>query len=77
MTERVMTAEEVRAMLRTEVEQAGSQDAWAKRHGLSQVTVSHTIIGYRRIGPKIAAALGLELIMGWREKAVDANAKGN
>jgi hypothetical protein len=77
MTARTFTADEVREMLREACEAAGGQTAWANANGLSQVTVSHTIIGYRMPGPIIADALGLEKIAAYRKKAVDRNAKVN
>ena len=69
------TADEVREILRAECEKAGSQTEWGARHCLSQVTVSHTMIGHRNIGRRIADALGLEKVVLYREKTVDANAK--
>jgi hypothetical protein len=66
--EREMPVEDVRAMLRTAVEAAGSQIAWARAHRLSGVYVSDVLHGRREPAGKILAALGMEKIVMYRPK---------
>lgn len=49
----------MRALLRRECDQAGSQKAWADKHGLSGAYVSDVLQGRRDIGDSIVKALGL------------------
>jgi hypothetical protein len=47
-------------LLRAACREAGSQNKWAKQHGVSQQYVNHVLNGHRPPGPQILAALGLE-----------------
>jgi len=55
-----MTAEKLRDMLRRECERAGSQAAWAKKHGIGPAYISDIISGRREPGAKLLRALGVE-----------------
>lgn len=55
-----MTADEVRALLRTEIEKVGTAKAWAELHGVSITLVSDTVNGRRDPAQAIMRGLGLE-----------------
>lgn len=57
-----MTEDEVRQMLRAACTKAGSQAAWATKHGITAAYVSDVLAGKRTFGPKVLEALGLEAI---------------
>lgn len=57
-----MTEDDVRALLLRETERAGSQRAWAARHGVSAPYVHDVIRGKRAPGRKMLAILGLRRI---------------
>jgi len=54
-----MTADDVRALLRSEIEKAGTAKAWAKRYEISTTLVSDTVSGRRDPSFAIMKALGL------------------
>lgn len=56
----MMSSEDVRNRLIEACYNAGSQNAWAKAHGVSQAYVNDTIKGRREPGMAILRALGLE-----------------
>ena len=56
---KMLSADDVRAMLRAECEKAGGQTAWAKGHGVSPQFVCDVLSGYRAPGAAIANGLGL------------------
>ena len=58
-TSKMLTADDVREMLRRECEKAGGQSAWAKSHGVSPQFVCDVLSGYRAPGEAIAKGLGL------------------
>ncbi len=53
-------------LLRAAVAEAGSQSAWARKHGVSQAYVNHVLLGRRQAGPRVLAGLGLERVVGTR-----------
>lgn len=55
--------------LRVTVRHAGSVNAFAKRHGLSQSYVSQVLSGSRGIGAKIAKALDFDRVVLYRKRA--------
>jgi hypothetical protein len=55
-----MTADEVRALLRREIDQTGSAKAWAEQNGVSAQYVSDTLNARREPSHAIMKALGLE-----------------
>jgi hypothetical protein len=55
-----MTADDVRRLLQRACDDAGSQRAWALRHGVSVVYVNDVLGGNREPGPAICKVLGLE-----------------
>jgi hypothetical protein len=55
----LMTADDVRNLLRRACEQAGTAAAWAAKHDLSAAYVSDAMNGRRDPGPAICKALGL------------------
>ncbi|UIJ73475.1 transcriptional regulator [Aurantimonas sp. HBX-1] len=62
-----MTAAEVRLLLRQACADAGSQQAWAKAHGVSGVYVSDVLAGRREPGEAILAGLGLRLVVSYEK----------
>jgi biotin operon repressor len=64
----MMSVDDVREKLKAACDQAGSQAAWAKAHGLSQAYVNDTIRGLREPGESILHRLGLERIVNYRPK---------
>lgn len=56
-----MTEDEVRQMLRAACDKAGSQMAWANKHRITPAYVSDALAGKRHFGPRILAALGIEV----------------
>jgi DNA-binding phage protein len=64
-----LTDEDVLTLLRQEVERAGGMQRFAEARGVSQSLVSMTLGRQRRVGPAIAAALGLvEAGRRWRRQ---------
>lgn len=57
-----MTAEDVRALLRQRVEEAGNANVWSRRHGVSHAYTQDALAGRRGPGPAILAALGVERV---------------
>jgi hypothetical protein len=55
---------EVRQMLERACEKAGSLRAWARNNSVSAAYVSDVILGNRKPGPTICAALGVEAVAG-------------
>lgn len=53
--------------LRAACRAAGSERRWAQTHGLSAQYVNDVLRGRRAPGPKLLAALGLELVVRYRE----------
>lgn len=56
---RIMTADDVRNMLRKACEAAGSATAWAEKNDISLQYVSDVLNSRRAPGPKALRALGL------------------
>lgn len=52
------TEQEMIDLLAYEVEQIGSQEAWAHHHGITASYVSYVLSKRRLPGPRIAKALG-------------------
>lgn len=57
-----MTTADIRDMLRRACETAGSNKAWAGKHGVSEAYVSDVLNGHRSPGPAICTALGIEQV---------------
>jgi DNA-binding transcriptional regulator YdaS (Cro superfamily) len=57
-----ITKEGVRRLLARKCKEAGSQQAWAEKHGISPQYISDAIQGRREVGAKIIAALRLRYI---------------
>lgn len=69
MTERILTANDVRALLCVECDRAGGQYPWARANKISQSFVNQVIHGVRPPSWKIADRLGLvELPHAWKKK---------
>lgn len=58
--------EAVRLRLQKQVNVAGGQTAWAKRHGVSLAYVNDVLQSRRLPGDKITDAMGLEKALLWR-----------
>jgi len=56
-----LTASDVRALLRIACIQAGSQKAWAEKHGVSRAYVCDVVNGRREPSPAVLKPLGLRL----------------
>jgi hypothetical protein len=65
-SERTYTADEVRALLRSECEKAGSQSAWARAHGVTKAYVSAVVNGIQEPTRAVTYPLGLTKIVHWR-----------
>jgi len=50
------------ALLRKRVREAGGELAWGRPRGIAGPTISNIFGGHRRIGQRVAAALGLTLV---------------
>ncbi|WP_342164012.1 transcriptional regulator [Methylobacterium sp. SD21] len=68
-----LTEQEVLARLRRQVEQRGSQKAWADAAGVTPQYIHDVLRGRRGIGAPVLAALGVERIV--RYVAVDAGGR--
>lgn len=53
-----LTEEEMRELLRVEVEKIGSQRAWARAHNLSEPFVNDVLRGRREVTSRVADELG-------------------
>jgi plasmid maintenance system antidote protein VapI len=58
---RIFEPEDVVSLLRFEVQQAGSQLAWAKKAGVDRPTLNNILNGRKPITPSIIGALGLRI----------------
>jgi len=54
--------EDVIRLLRSEVEQAGGQSAFAKKVGMDRSTINRILNGQRSLHPKILRALNLRIV---------------
>lgn len=61
-----MTEQEALCVLAAQIEQCGSAQAWAKKHGVSPSYVSDVRMGRRDMGEKMLSALGLERVVTYR-----------
>ena len=61
----ILTVMEVRALLRRECEEAGSQREWALAHGITMTDVSYVLTGRRPPGPTLLRALGLTRVINY------------
>jgi hypothetical protein len=59
----MLSSEQVRERLKTACEEAGSQAAWAREHGMSAAYLHDVINGRRNVGKAILRALGLERVV--------------
>ena len=55
----VLTADQVRALLRAECDKAGNQRKWALAHAVSPQFVGDVLLGHRLPGSTMSAALGI------------------
>lgn len=56
-----MTENDVRKMLKRACNEAGSQRAFARKHGLSAAYISDVLLGHRAPAGTICRALGLQM----------------
>lgn len=63
-----MTEEDVRTLLRQEIDKAGGQRAFAKKKNLSAPYVNDVLHQHRRPGPSILRALGLQVEINYMKK---------
>lgn len=71
----MLSTEQVREHLKTACDEAGSQAAWARRHGMSTAYLHDVINGRRGVGHTILEALGLERVVQFRPKHGAPNGK--
>lgn len=64
----MLNEQELIAKLRDVVTRTGSQKDYAQQHGLSEQYLSDVLRGRREPGQKILDALGVERVVGYREK---------
>jgi hypothetical protein len=57
-----MTADDVRKLLKTACDKAGSLRRWAQQNDLSAAYVSDVLLGNRQPGPAVCDALGIEAV---------------
>lgn len=62
---KILTADDVRVMLRKECDKAGGIRAWSRAHSISAAYVSRVLRGEKEIGDSIATALGLRKNVAW------------
>ena len=65
MTAKLLTAEQVRKMLRTACDASGGLRAWSRTHNVSVAYVSRVMRGEKDIGDSIARGLGLTKNVVW------------
>ena len=64
---KMLTASDVREMLRRECEKAGNQSEWARQHGMTRQYLSLVLCGGTPpYSPLITKPLGLVFIPQWR-----------
>lgn len=63
-----MNEQDIREHLRIAVLTAGSQKAFAARHGISPAYINDVLQGRREPGEKILAAIGFERVVTYRRK---------
>jgi hypothetical protein len=62
---KIYTADEVRQLLRLDVERAGGVNAWARQKVINQPLVSRTLSGHRALSPCILKAIGARRIINY------------
>ena len=60
---RILEQKHIVQLLQSEVEKAGSQRVWAKRHGIHRTIVNKTLQRLRPPSDRIIRALGLRIIV--------------
>jgi hypothetical protein len=63
---RPIDLEDLRKHLRREVDRAGGQVAWAKRHGLHPSTINKVLNEQRMPGRRLLGALNLRKVVAYR-----------
>jgi DNA-binding transcriptional regulator YdaS (Cro superfamily) len=63
-----LTEDEVMERLRAAIAEAGSQRAFAEKHGFTPGYVSDVIKGQRGLSDRILAAIGVERVINYRLK---------
>ena len=59
---RLLEARDIRRLLRTEVAEAGSQAAWARKTGIPRPDINKVLQGKKPPGKKMIGALGLRVV---------------
>ena len=57
----MITADDVRALLRKACENAGTQQAWADKHAFTSSFVSFVLLGRKKPSRKLCKILGIEV----------------
>lgn len=69
MRRRSMTEEQMRVLLWSECEAAGSQTNWARKYGVSKQFVGDVIKGRRNVTDTISRALGYDRVVSYVRRA--------
>lgn len=62
MIQRLLSADDVRVLLREACQIAGSQSKWARQNGVSRQYVSFVLLGVCVPGPSVLKPLGVKII---------------
>ena len=68
MAGELLTADQVRALLREACSAAGGQAAWARDKGFTQAVVNKTVCGLLSPSKRLCKTLGLEIVVLYRRK---------
>ena len=63
---RLLDLQGMRELLGRELDRAGGQTAWARRHGLHPSSINKVLHEQRLPGPKMLAALNLRKVIAYR-----------
>jgi hypothetical protein len=64
-TSKLLTADDVRELLRAEIRAAGTQSNWARQKGVNRSIVCSILAGGATLQPKVVKALGLKKIVAY------------
>ena len=62
---KLLTVDDVRALLRVEIDKAGTQTAWARRARANRSIACAILAGKKTLQPKIVKALGLKRVIAY------------
>jgi hypothetical protein len=62
---KLLTVDDVRELLRAEIDKAGTQTAWARRARVNRSIACAILAGKKTLQPKIVKALGLKKVIAY------------